>query len=393
MAVGAEYRKDEVDASSDPISQAGGWFAVNSKPLSGSVNVKEGYTEFVVPLLRDKPFGYLLDVNAAARFTDYSTSGSVTTWKGGINYSPVQDVRIRGTVSRDIRAPSVNELFQGQIQNVQFLVDPRPNSPNSNPSVRQFTGGNPNLKPEESKAYTIGVVYQPSFLEGLRTSVDYYSFDITDAIATFTGQDVINGCFRRNQQTLCNAITLDALGVITSTNSSLLNAASVKSSGIDLEIGYGMPLGVGRMDLRLLGTYVDKLATTINGTTLDIVGQLGSESAGGIPKYRGVASAHYSRPESCSAGVLVRYVGSGNYRNDFIQGIDIDDNSIESRTYVDLDFAQHFGASFQVYAKVNNVFNVDPPAAPAPITEPNYNSGFFHDRIGRYFKLGARYDF
>src|SRR6185436_14574190 len=142
MAVGAEYRKDEVAASSDPISQAGGWFAVNSKPLSGSVNVKEGYTEFVVPLLRDKPFGYLLDVNAAARFTDYSTSGSVTTWKGGINYSPVQDVRIRGTVSRDIRAPSVNELFQGQIQNVQFLIDPRPGTVNANPSVKQFTGGN-----------------------------------------------------------------------------------------------------------------------------------------------------------------------------------------------------------------------------------------------------------
>src|SRR6185312_13850247 len=168
----------------------------------------------------------------------------VTTWKGGINYSPVQDVRLRGTVSRDIRAPSVNELFQGQIQNVQFRVDPRPNSPNTNPSVKQFTGGNPNLTPEESKAYTIGVVYQPSFIEGLRTSVDYYSFDITDAIATFTGQDVINGCFKRNQQTLCNTITLDATGVITATNLSLLNAASVKSSGIDLEIGYGMPLGV-----------------------------------------------------------------------------------------------------------------------------------------------------
>ena len=89
----------------------------------------------------------------------------------------------------------------------------------------------------------------------------------------------------------------------------------------------------------------------------------------------------------------MRYVGSGVYRTDFREGIEIDDNSIPSRTYVDLDWTQNFGADIQVYAKINNVFNIDPPAAPSPITEPNYNGGAFHDRIGRYFKLGARFRF
>jgi outer membrane receptor protein involved in Fe transport len=390
LAVGAEYRKDSIDAHSDPISQAGGWFAVNSKPLSGDVNVKEAYTEVVVPLLRDKPFGFSLDVNGAARITDYSTSGQVTTWKTGINYSPTADLRFRGTLSRDIRAPSINELFSGQNQFVTALVDPRNNS---NPTVQQFTGGNPNLTPETSKAYTIGVVYQPSWASSLRMSLDYYSFEITDAIASLNGQQFLDGCFIRNQQQLCDAITQNASGVITRVSSTLINAAAAETSGVDAEVGYGLPFAGGKMDFRLLGTYVDKLTTTINGTTTDTVGQLGSESAGGIPKWRFVASARYSRPASFGVGVLVRYVDSGFYRTDFVEGIDIDDNSIPSRTYVDLDFSKFVGESFELYAKINNVFNLDPPEAPSPITEPNYNGGFFHDRIGRYFKLGARYQF
>lgn len=390
LAVGAEYRKDGIAAASDPISQASGWFAVNSKPLSGDVNVKEGYAEVVVPLLRDKPLGFLLDVNGAVRITDYSTSGQVTTWKTGINYSPTPDLRFRGTLSRDIRAPSINELFSGQNQFVTALVDPRPSG--GNPTVVQLTGGNPNLTPETSKAYTVGVVYQPAFAQSLRMSLDYYSFDITDAIVSLNGQQFLDGCFKFNQQQLCDAITIEN-NVITRVASTLINAAQSKTSGFDAEIGYNMPLGVGKMDFRLLGTFVDKLTTTINNKTTDIVGQLGSESAGGIPKWRFVASARYSRPASFAAGVLVRYVHSGVYRTDFIDGVDIDDNHMPSRTYVDLDFSKYFGDSLELYAKVNNVFNIDPPAAPNPITEPNYNGGFFHDRIGRYFKLGARYSF
>jgi outer membrane receptor protein involved in Fe transport len=225
-------------------------------------------------------------------------------------------------------------------------------------------------------------------------SLDYYSFEITDAIASLNGQQFLDGCFLHKQQQLCDAITLAPnTGAIKQVAGTFINAAKTESAGVDAELGYGMPVGEGKMDFRLLGTWVDKLATTINDTTLDIVGQLGSESAGGIPRWRFVASARYSRPASFAAGVLVRYVDNGVYRTDYRDGIDIDDNHIPSRTYVDLDFSKFFGENTEVYAKVNNVFNVDPPLAPNPITEPNYNGGFFHDRIGRYYKLGARFQF
>jgi outer membrane receptor protein involved in Fe transport len=389
MAIGGEYREDEIDAVSDPISQASGWFAVNSKPLSGKVNVKEAYTEVVVPLLDDGPLGYAMDVNGAVRVTDYSTSGRVNTWKAGLNYSPIADLRLRATFSRDIRAPSINELYSGQSQFVTNIIDPRDNS---NPAVPLLTGGNLNLTPEESKALTVGLVYQPSWIEGLRMSVDYYSFDITDAIASLSGQQIVDGCFRRNQAILCDAITLNPNGTLSQVSATLINAAEAASSGVDIEVAYSFPVGAASVDFRLLGAYVDELSTTINGVVTDVVRQLGSESAGGIPQWRFVTSARYVR-QSFSAGVLVRYVDQGTYRNDYVNGVDIDDNTIPSRTYVDLDWAKNLNQNFEVYAKINNVFNVEPPLAPSQITEPNYNSGSFHDRIGRYFKAGVRVQF
>jgi len=96
-AFGGEYRKESIIAASDPISRASGWRQINAQPLDGSYNVKEGFLEVGVPLLNDRPFAYLLDLNSAVRRTDYSTSGGVTTWKVGLNYEPIEDLRIRGT--------------------------------------------------------------------------------------------------------------------------------------------------------------------------------------------------------------------------------------------------------------------------------------------------------
>jgi iron complex outermembrane receptor protein len=389
VAFGGEYREDKIDASSDPVSQANGWFAVNSKPLSGKVDVKEAYTEVVVPLLKDSPLGYAMDVNGAVRVTDYSTSGNVNTWKFGVNYSPIDQLRVRATVSRDIRAPSINELFSGQNQSVNIMFDPRTGN---NVTAPLLTGGNPALDPEISDAWTVGLVYQPYWADGLRVAVDYYSFKIEDAIVSLTGQQVLDGCFKFGQQQLCNAINLDGAGVITRVQATLINAAEVNTSGFDIELGYSVPIGADKLDLRLLANYVEELSTTVNNVTTDVLHQLGSESSGGIPQWRLVTSARYVRP-TFSAGVLVRYVDSGMYRSNFRTGVDIDDNRIPSRTYVDLDYSKTLNDNFQVYAKVNNVFDVDPPLAPSQITEPNYNSGAFHDRIGRYFKAGVRVKF
>ena len=389
IAVGAEYRKDSIDAESDPLSQERGWITVNPQPLSGEVDVREAYAEVVVPLLSDQPGGYLLDVNAAVRLTDYSTSGSATTWKVGVNYAPYPDLRFRGTLSHDIRAPSVNELFSGQNQFLTNLVDPRDNS---NPTVTQLTGGNPGLSPEVSDAWTAGVIYTPGGLPGLRIAFDYYSFEIEDAISSLDGQAIIEGCYVRMQNSLCDAITLDGAGLISEVQATLLNAAEATTKGFDIEVRYTTDLGNGEIDFRLFSNHVNELTTTINGATTEYVDQLGSASSGGLPAWRHVASVQYSQG-GFSGGVAARYLSGGNYRNGYESGVDIDDNNIPSITYIDLNMSQQLTDGFEIYGRIENLFNEAPPLAPSPISSPTYNGNWYHDRIGRYFRIGARVEF
>ena len=389
VAVGGEWRKDELDATTDPVSAMTGWYAVNSQPLSGEVSVKEAYTEVVVPLMSGQPMGYLMDVNGAVRITDYSTSGTVVTWKAGMNYSPTPDVRFRGTYSRDIRAPSVNELFSGQNQSITNMIDPRDNS---NPTVVALTGGNPNLDPELSNAWTAGVVLTPGWAPGLRLSFDYYSFKIKDAIASLDAQTVIDNCFVLMQTSLCDSITEGPTGMITEVQATLLNAASAKSRGFDVEFNYGLPVLDGNLDFRVLATHIGELSTTISDVEQDLVSQLGTESGGGVPEWRFVAGAQYST-DRFGAGFLVRYIDDGVNRVGYKDGIDIDDNFIPSKTYVDVNLDYSVTENIQLYGKINNLFNVEPALAPSPITSPSYHGGSYHDRIGRYFKVGARFQF
>ena len=387
FAIGAEYRKDSIDATSDPISQNSGYITVNPQPLSGSVSVKEAYGEIVVPLLDDQPLGYLLDLNGAIRATDYSTSGTVVTWKAGVNYSPFPDLRFRGTYSRDIRAPNVNELFSGQNQIIRNLIDPRDNS---NPTVTELVGGNPGLTPEKSTAWTVGVVYTPGWIPRMRLSFDYYSFDIDQAIVSLTGQQIVDGCFRLNQTNLCNAITQDGTGTITRVSANLINAGRLTTEGFDIAAEYSAPVGAGTLSIRSLVNYIDNLTTIVNGVESDFAGQVGR--TGGVPTWRASVSTRYTT-DQFTFGVLARYVDSGTYQNDFVEGIDIDDNSIPSRTYFDLDASVKVAGGFEFYGKINNVFNVYPPLAPAPILSSPYNNSPFHDTIGRYFKAGVRFQF
>jgi len=392
-AFGGEYRKEEITVDSDPISKANGWRQINTQPLNGDLNVKEGFLEVGVPLLKDMMAAHLLDLNAAVRSTDYSTSGSVTTWKGGFNYAPIEDLRFRGTVSRDIRAPNINELYSGQALQIPSIIDPFKPGVQRNANVR--VGGNPNLFPEHALSYTFGATYQPAWVEGLKVSADYYSIDLKDAIASLTGQQVVDGCFN-GTTSLCSQITRGTDGFISDVQAILLNTAETKTSGIDLEVGYAYDLGGGKLAFRLLSTYVDKLVNTIGNVPTDRAGQVGSGA--GIPHWRGNLGVSY-RAAKYEAGILYRYVQGGKYDNTFIE-VDgssnvnsINDNTVSGRGYIDLNGSYKFTDNFDLFAKVNNLLDKDPPATPNVITQTIYASAPFYDRTGRYYIAGARLRF
>jgi outer membrane receptor protein involved in Fe transport len=385
-AFGAEYRKETIDVDSDPISRASGWRQINTQPLNGKYNVKEGFLEVGVPLLKGLPFASLLDINGAVRRTDYSTSGGVTTWKAGFNFEPIDQVRFRGTVSRDIRAPSLNELFSGQSQGIAPTIDPVTGLQRS---IIILTGGNPDLLPERALTHTLGVVYQPAWAQGLRLSVDYYEIEVKDAISSLSTSAILDGCYKLNQTSLCSQITRDETGALTKVEATLVNAAKTETSGVDFEVAYGLPVANGRLSLRALTTYVGKLSTTINSVTTDRAGQVGS---GGSPKWRGNVSLDYRTP-TYSVGALVRVVDGGAYDSTYVEGVDINDNSVSGRRYLDLNGSYRINDHFELFGKINNALNVDPPATPQVLAGSLYAGSSHYDRIGRYYTTGVRVKF
>jgi iron complex outermembrane receptor protein len=392
VASGVEYRKEETKGSSDPLSQVAGWRMVNAQPLNGSYEVTEAYVETVVPLLTDAPLVKNLEFNGAARETHYSTSGSVTTWKLGLNYSPNDDLRFRGTRSRDIRAPNINELFQSRGQNNSPINDPTTNQTNQ---TLVLTGGNPNLQPEIGDTVTAGAVYQPTWLSGFSVSADWYHLRITDAITTLAPQLVVNGC-SLGQTDLCTQIVRDpTTHVITQVFSQQFNAQKLFTEGWDFEAAYRFPAdnlisGLnGKVRLRAIANYVQKLVTTVNGISTDTAGQ---PTSGGLPHWRGNVTATYDS-DKWTFLVEGRYVGGGMFNSTFVQGVDINNNHVPSRFYVNLSAQYQINQHVSAFGRVSNLFDRDPPIVPNALNEPHAAVSPFFDVVGRDFVLGVRFNF
>ncbi len=257
IAVGGEYRYQRISQTVDAASASRQFLnaTTNQQPLAGKYDVKEVFGEVLVPVLKDSAVGASLDLNGAVRRTDYSTSGVVTTWKIGGTYRPIEDIMLRGTRSRDIRAPNLNELFQGAVGgNPSGLTNPFLGGVGVGLGVTSITSGNPSLRPEVANTESFGVVLKPRFIPGLNLSVDYFHIELKDVIGTLTSQNIINTCFAGNQD-VCSLITFAADGkTFTSIAIKQINLARYTFSGIDFEASYGLALGNGRVTLQVNAT-------------------------------------------------------------------------------------------------------------------------------------------
>jgi iron complex outermembrane receptor protein len=378
LALGAEYRSQEADQTVDAVSAARNFMLLNPQPFSGEVDVKEAFVETVVPLAKDVPFAVSLDLNAAYRLTDYSTSGSVESWKVGATWVPVSDLTVRATTSRDIRAPNLLELFQSPTQQTAGVRDPRTNTQTV---IQALIGGNPGLMPEYADTIAAGLVFKPSAVPGLALSLDYYSIEINDAISTLAAQDIVNRCESGTTE-FCPLVTRNGAGVITTIDLRSINFQTVKTSGFDFEASYTADLGnVGKLQTRLLANYIREYAINDGLTEVDISGSISD----GLPKWSWTVSTQYTRGPF-SWLVVADRVGAGVYNPRFTY----DDNAVESVWYVDTtvewDLSDRgFGRS-SLYLNAANLFDEAPPRGFGFQTGP-------YDRIGRTYKAGLRFRF
>ena len=405
LAIGGEYRREALTQTSDAVAtrmntapgirgfpaayqnQPGGWLLTNVFPIGGAYNLWEVFGEAAVPLARDLPVLRALDLNGAVRYTHYSTSGGVTTWKGGLVWEPVAGLRLRGTVSQDIRAPNVPELFAGISQATASVIENGVTAP-----IIAATSGNPSLKPEKAKTYTAGVAFTPHAIPGLSLTADYYSIDIAGIITSLSSQTTVDQC-DAGAAALCANIVRNAAGIITRVTAPTLNLNRLKTSGIDIDLSYRLPSPVvgGQLSLRGVAGYLQHYRVDIfGGTSIERAGEVGQSVN---PKWTATASADWAAG-AVDLFVQERFISAGIYDATRVQPTTIADNRVSPVFYTDLTASVSVKPGFKLFATVNNLFDKDPPLDPqGSLIVFNRTNPALYDVIGRYMTAGVKIRF
>lgn len=395
LAFGGEWRREQYSSLYNDAARAQRFRLINGLDRTRTgFSVKEGYVELVAPLLVGLPGFKELSVNAAGRVSDYSTKGTIWSWKVGLTDQVFDGLMLRFTRSRDIRAGSLDELFRARTTNVVAIIDRTPpRQSDSNPTVTVFTGGNPDLAPEISNTLTVGAVATPSFIPGLSLSVDYYDIDIQNAITTLGTQAIVDRCQIGNDQNACATITRDATGRISFVNATFINAAFLKTRGVDLELAYRLDLSRinsrwgGVVRFRGLANIVDQMLVNDGSTLINYRGYTGPGGTS-VPKWRATGTISYEG-NPFGADLRGRYFPPSEQFNPATIGFPITNNHVTGKFYTDLTLRARVktttGPSFEIFGSVQNLFDVDPPISPA--------GTIYYDIVGRYFNFGARIRF
>ena len=386
LAAGLEYRNLKGRFDPDPIVAAGFSSDIPALPTKGGYDVKEAYVELNAPLLKDVSFAQLLELNGAVRFSDFSTSGSATTFKAGANWKPIDDLRLRATWAQGFRAPSIGELFGTQSRFDSAIDDPcsinsaLPSNFTNNATVAAncaaqgapagsqsapddqlpvITSGNENLKAEKSKSWVLGAVYSPGFIPRFSIEANWYKIEIDGAIQAFPAQTTLYNCVYNNDPLACARVSRGG-GEVTRIDAQLQNVASIKTKGIDLNIAYrSLETGFGKFGFTWNNTFLrnwDLILPTVDGTqTISREGtEVGSPSQA-YPKWKSTGIVDWD-------GKVVGASITGRYIKSVREG---DGNKIKSMFYTDAQlrfFAPSFADNFGFALGVNNLFDVKAPA-------------------------------
>ena len=372
------------------------FWLTNIGTADGSEHVTEEFAEINVPLLKDLPGVRKLDLNGAVRFTDYSVSGSVHTWKGGLQWRPVNDLLVRGTASSDIRAPELFDLFKGDQFSIGLVLDP---VTGINANIPQITGASPNLKPEMAKTYTGGFVFTPSeMLQGFSVAADYYSIKINGAFGTLNATQVITNCYTKGPSAPeCAQITRPAPNAFpTSIRLVQSNMSFLKTSGIDIDASYRTDLGRGKLVAQVYANHLLSYETQLNSSSpvLDYKGidQVTTSISEGRPRWSANTNVKY---DINGTGILLgeRYISAMTIARPGLPSNFVN-NHAPDIFYTDLTLTHDFmgyNANFQGFVSVNNLFGRDAPLIPSTVPGSSYPTIIgVYDYVGRSYVLGLR---
>lgn len=448
---GTEYREEKYDFDPDYIFANGEESGGNGSfsAIHGGFHVAELFTEFSLPILDDKPGAYALSATGGYRYSSYTTGFNTNTFKLGLEWAPVQDIRARASYNRAVRAPNVGDLYTPPVIGSGGTVDPCwGSSPTysfaqckntgvtqaeyghilANPAAQINTsaGGNASLVPETADTYAFGFVLSPAALPNFILSVDYYDIKIKNTITSLSSNTIIQDCANSGSAALCDLIHRGAnTGSLWFNNTDFVNAnelniGNVETKGIDVSAHYHLDIGaMGRLGFGLAGshtqTFTYQPVPAIPSDQFDCTGLMGSTCGSPTPKWRHVFTADWATPWA-GLDVLLRwrYIG-GSDSDRTSANINLNQGGcttsqcapflaetafIPAYNYFDLSASMPIGSTVSLRIGINNLFDKAPPI----VTNGNYsdcpnatcNDNTWvgtYDTMGRYIyaHVGAKF--
>jgi outer membrane receptor protein involved in Fe transport len=439
IAFGTQYRSESFVYRPDVVYQqglaAGG---APSNPINGYFHVWEGYTEMRLPLIDDKPGAYRLSLDAGYRYSSYTLGFNTNTYKVGLEWAPIQDVRLRGGYNRAVRVPNIDELYFPAAVGAGGTSDPcwspKPVltlaeceltgvtparyghiAVNSAAQINNKFYGNPSLTPETADTYTLGVVFQPTAIPNLVVSLDAYDIKINNTITALSPTAIVYNCALGFDPKACGRITRtpgnESLWLATSgfVDNSEENVGYNKTNGLDVSGHYNFGIGAGgKIGVNLVGTYVHEfiLQTSPGGGAYDCVGHFGVNCLAPLPKWRHTFTADWGTPwAGLDITLRWRYIGSTTTDRSsdapLLQSTYyLPTANIPAYNYLDLSGSIPVGSNVTLRAGVNNIADKNPPLilngalTDCPNTTCNDNTWVgTYDTLGRYifFNVTAQF--
>jgi outer membrane receptor protein involved in Fe transport len=457
FAVVANYRRNTYSFAPDSDFVAGAFApggniegVVNTLAVAKkAISVKEAAAQIDVPLISDKPFFRELGVGAAIRVSDYSVTGSVTSYEADARWKPIDELMFRGSYQRAVRAPNIGELFSPP-QGTQLVIGTPPSALGDPCDTRstaraganaaqvaalciaqgvpgaaigsyqfpttatgQIIAGNTGLTPERADTFNLGFVFNAPRNSGIfgdfSLSVDYYNIKIKDVISTVPGLTVLSKCFNldgsntsyTNSNAFCGLISRDATtGQILNVATPYLNLGQVQTDGIEVQAHLGVPAPFLSQSGKLYAdTAVGWLRSydvqLLPGSAfLDYAGvSVGGTNPGSVPpratpKWRALTTFGY-RSDGVGLGLRWRYQSAMRDNSAVLTPANA---QIGVKPYALWDMFASFkvGGAFELRGGVNNLFD---RALPLVSSSQNGTDTAVYDAIGRSFYMGLKFNF
>ncbi len=420
---GAEYRNEHMSYSPDLESQTlapdgsgpdAAGYGAPAVPLTGGFHVAEVFTEWSLPIAENQRFAQSLSAEVGYRYSSYTTGFNTNTYKLGLEWSPIKDVRWRAGYQRAVRAPSIGDLYTSQVIALDGSSDPcavdtppatcPPNvRPNPAGQYQGLVGGNPDLKPETADTYTVGLQFMPHQIESLKLGVDYFDIKIKNVIGAIGSNVILNQCYVQGNQDFCSLVHRSPTGSLWTDPAAYVSDLAVNSgtsatAGVDFTGSYRLKMDRwGTLGFQVNATHLAKLEGQpyTGSASYNCAGYFGNTCGTSNPKWRSVVNTTWTTPwHGVDVNLRWRFFGSAAYDNTSSNPLMSGDytpgyyTNIGSYSYLDLSSAFSVASGVTMRLGMNNLTDKNPPIVlTGNGCTPSCNGNTFpgaYDSLGRY---------